>query len=407
MRRRGEMTEYEDSFWDDPVIADEKKGSRSSLWKRVSVASIGIFALVAGQTFAANINIGNSGPAEFGQGVQVMAACSGDDVLTLKPNAQFVNVNNGGSYYLKSIVVTDVPVSCSGLDFTLKVFGDTGTALSTHGSNQSQSVVYFDGSTFTKGPGSGYSVTGTSSSFTITFTDPLALTSQAKKFTIESGGHTVLTCLNGGTCAAGDTGPGGGKIFFASSSTFTVTGAPCGSSCKFLEYAPVSWGNAIPVQSGESTGTSSDWPALKWCTGTGYTNYVTSVHTTDRNWVRTNTFGLGYSATEAMANNCTSGAGKVVFDLVYGGESDWFLPSVSEMNELCKYVRGSAGRGTFSTACSGGTLPSIFPNTHYWTSTESDETPGGAAYLFFLGSPNIDDDLKGYAGRIIPIRAFS
>lgn len=401
------MANYEDMYWDDPVISEVAASPRSSFTKRLAVASFGIIALFVGQTFAANINIGNSGSTEFGQGVQVMAACSGASVLTLKPTAQFVNVSSSGGYYLKSIVVSDVPVTCSGLDLTLKVFADTGTALVTHGSNQVQSVVYFDGTTFVKGPGSGYTVSGTSSSFTVAFTDPLALTSQAKKFTIESGGHTVLTCVNGGTCATGDTGPGGGKIFFASSSTFTVTGAPCGSTCKFLEYAPVSWGNGITVQSGESTGTSSDWPALKWCAGTGLTNYVTSVHTSDRNWVRANTFGLGFSATQAMANNCTSGAGKVVFDLAYGGESDWFLPSMSEMNELCKYIRGSAGQGTITTACAGGTLPSIFPNSHYWTSTESDETPNQSAYLFFLGQPGPDDDMKSYSGRIIPIRAFS
>ena len=398
---------YEDQYWDDPINTMGSSESRSSFFKRIAFVGLSLSLLLLGQTFAANINIGNSGTSEFGQGIQVMAACTGENFLSLKPTGDFVNVRDAGNYYLKSIVVTNVPIDCSGLDFTIKVYGETGTALTTHGGNQSQSVAYFDGSTFAKGPGSGYTVVGTSSSFTITFTDPLALTSLAKTFTIESGDHTVLTCLNGGTCAAGDTGPGGGKIFYASGTPFTVSGAPCGSTCKFLEYAPVGWGNGISVQSGESTGTSSDWPALKWCTGTGYTNYVTSVHTTDRNWVRSNTFGLGFSATQAMANDCTSGAGKVVFDLVYGGASDWFLPSVSEMNELCKYVRGSTGQGTFSTACAGGTLPGIFPNTHYWTSTESDETPGGAAYLFFLGSPSIDDDLKGYAGRIIPIRAFS
>ncbi|MEY4290515.1 MAG: hypothetical protein RL130_457 [Actinomycetota bacterium] len=401
------MDNFDERYWDDPVSEVDQNPPRSPFTKKLLTVAVGLTALVLGQTFAANISIGNSGKSEFGQGVRVLAACSGNTVLTLKPELEFSNVSRAGAHYVKSIVVSNVPNTCAGLDLTVKVFGETGTAMASHGTNQTESVVYFDGSTFVKGPGSGYTVTGTSSSFTITFTEPAAKSSLVKTFTIESGGHTVLTCVNGGTCSLGDTGPGGGKIFFASSSTFNVPGSPCGANCKFLEYAPISWGNGISVQAGEFTGTSTDFPALYWCGGTGATNYVSSIHTTDRNWVRANTFGLGYSATEAMANNCTSGAGKTVFDLTYGGNSDWFLPSMSEMNELCKYIRGSAGQGTITTACAGGSLPSIFPNTHYWTSTESDETPNQSAYLFFLGQPNPDDDLKGYTGRIIPIRAFS
>lgn len=401
------MESFDERYWDDPVSDGDEQRPRSPLTKKLLALAFGVATLVIGQTFAANISIGNSGKSEFGQGVRVLAACSGNTVLTLKPELEFTNVSNAGAHYLKSVIVSNIPSSCAGLDLTIKVFGETGTAMATHAVNQIASVVYFDGSTFVKGPGSGYTVTGTSSSFTITFTQPVAKSSLVKTFTIESGDHTILTCTNGGTCSLGDTGPGGGKIFFASSSTFNVPGAPCGSNCKFLEFAPVSWGNGIAVQSGESTGTSTDFPALYWCGGFGATNYVSNIHTTDRNWVRANTFGLGYSATEAMANNCTSGSGKTVFDLTYGGASDWFLPSMSEMNELCKYIRGSAGQGTITTACAGGTLPSSFPNTHYWTSTESDETPNRSAYLFFLGQPGPDDDLKSYTGRIIPIRAFS
>jgi hypothetical protein len=401
------VSDFDGGYWDDPVFEPQLDEQRSPVIKKLLALAIGISAFVIGQTYAANINIGNSGTSEFGQGIQVLAACSGSNALTLKPELEFLNTSRAGSYYLKSVIVTNVPASCAGLDFTLKVYGETGTAMATHATNQREAVVYFDGSTFVKGPGSGYSVSGTSSSFTITYTQPAAQSSLVKNFTIESGGHTVLTCVNGGTCALGDTGPGGGKIFFASSTTFNVPGAPCGSSCKFLEYAPVSWGNGISVQSGESSGTTTEFPALYWCGGFGATNYVSNIHTSDRNWVRANTFGLGYSATEAMANNCTSGSGKTVFDLTYGGNSDWFLPSMSEMNELCKYIRGSAGQGTITTACAGGSLPSSFRNTHYWTSTESDETPNQSAYLFFLGQPGPDDDMKSYTGRIIPIRAFS
>lgn len=392
----------------EPKISTLSRLKQHKKWfKRLGIAAVPVFALALGQTFAANISLGNSGQVEFGQGVQVLAACSGSSALTLTPEAEFVNEVQGGEHYLKSITVTNVPSSCAETDFTIKVYGSSGPALVTHGTDQNRTVVYFDGTTFSKGAGSGYTVTGTSSSFTITYTDPVAVGSDVQSITIESGGHTVLTCLNGGSCTPGNRGPGGGTVFYSSVASFSVPGSPCGNNCHYLEYAPVNWGDGISVESYEYSGTSSEWPSLRWCTGTGYTNYVTTLHTTDRDWVRAHTFGLGYSATAAMADNCTSGAGKVAFDLNFGGRSDWFLPSMSEFNELCKFVRGSDGLGDITIPCADGTLPAEFPATHYWTSTESDETPGGAAYLFHMSPPpHPDDDLKGYTGKIVPIRAF-
>lgn len=395
-----------DFYSDDPIVDDELKSvQKTPGFKRI--IGFGAIALLAlGQTFAANININSGAPVEFGQGVRLTAACTGNSVLTLRPIATFVNQSQAGEYYLKEIRVSGVPAGCTGLDFTIKLYGETGSALAAFGGGQTDAVIYFDGSTYVKGPGTGYTVTGTGTEFTLTYSEPLARAAQVNKFTIESGGHVAVTCLNGGTCSLGDTGPGGGTIFYASAGTFTMYDSPCGSSCKYLEYAPRNWGNGIPVASGESSGTSSSWPALKWCAGTGATSAITSIVSRDETAMMMSTFGLGYRSSATIASNCTSGAGKTAFDLTYGGKTDWFLPSFSEMHQLCKYVRGSAGQGTITTICSGGTLDPLFPTTHYWTSTESDETPGQAAWLFFLGTPDPDDDLKGYAGITVPIRAF-
>ena len=51
---------------------------------------------------------------------------------------------------------------------------------------------------------------------------------------------TALTCATGGSCIVGDTGPGGGKVFYvrADGGTFTSTGSDCGTACKYLEAAP-------------------------------------------------------------------------------------------------------------------------------------------------------------------------
>jgi len=382
--------------------------ARTSHARRLSLLSIFAVSVMAlGQTFAANININTNQGTEFGQGFQAFTACAGDTALNLRAGTSFTNGGQSGDFFLKTITVDNVPASCSGLDLTIKAFGSGGGALSLYGGNQSAAVAHMDGANFTKGPGTGYTVTGSSGSFVITFAVPVGLAGDIRKFTVESGEHIALNCLNGGVCTLGDTGPGGGTIFFASNSTFSVPGSECGDNCKYLEYAPRSWGDGIPVAAGESSGSATEWPALKWCVGTGATNNVTSVVSQNESAMMTSTFGQGFAATSAIGTNCVSGAGKTVADLVFGGKSDWFLPSFSEMHQLCKYIRGSAGVGTITTTCAGGSLPSLFPNTHYWTSTESPETPGQAAWLFFLGTPDPDDDLKGFAGRTVPIRAFS
>jgi hypothetical protein len=57
----------------------------------------------------------------------------------------------------------------------------------------------------------------------------------------------ALTCATGGTCAVGDTGPGGGKVFYvrASGGTFTSTGSDCNTTCKYLEAAPTDQSTGI------------------------------------------------------------------------------------------------------------------------------------------------------------------
>jgi hypothetical protein len=397
-----------DFYHDDPIEAPVVKRTKpKGIFASVLLLLAG--GLFLNTTLAANINIGTGGRVEFGQGMTMTTACAGSTALTVTPNSSFVNAAGAGAFYFNTVTVSGIPSSCNGADFTLSVYDSTtSTALPIFATNKSEARIWNDAGTFKLGSGSvnGATITSNSGAFTVSFTAPVALAANVSKLTLQSSSHVNYNCALDLVCAPGDTGPGGGTVFFASSTTFTVTGAPCGSTCKFLEYAPKEWGNGIAVQSGESTGTSTNLPALRWCNGAGATNYVSNIHTANRNWVLANTFGLGFSATQAMANNCTSGSGRTVFDLTFGGASDWFLPSMSEMNELCKYIRGSAGQGTITTACAGGSLPSSFANTHYWTSTESDETPNESAYLFFLGQPGPDDDGKSYTGRILPIRAF-
>ena len=100
----------------------------------------------------------------------------------------------------------------------------------------------------------------------------------------------------------------------------------------------------------------------------------------------------------------------------HGGQSDWFLPSMMEFNELCKYAQGQP-TGNYSIKCGGAwelgveplKMTVIYPD-FYWTSSEDiglDANPylGNAwAVNGHLGHSVSQD--KMYYYRVRPIRAF-
>jgi hypothetical protein len=63
-------------------------------------------------TLAASINLNDSGPVEFGQGVTQTTAC--DDEITLTPYSTFVNAQGGGTFMGTSIVISGVDSSAGG-----------------------------------------------------------------------------------------------------------------------------------------------------------------------------------------------------------------------------------------------------------------------------------------------------
>ena len=100
------------------------KGEKKSLKIFLGIgALVGTIAL--GSTLAASINLNGGGPVEFGQGIAQTVACSGDENLTITPNATFINASGGGTFQFSSVKVSGIPSTCNGKDFTIRAYGNS------------------------------------------------------------------------------------------------------------------------------------------------------------------------------------------------------------------------------------------------------------------------------------------
>jgi hypothetical protein len=80
-----------------------------------------------GSTYAGNISIGNSGPLEFGQGIQVTSAC--DSSIDVKPLSTFKNDTQTPGVIFSGVRISDVDAACKEKLFVLKAYSETGAAL--------------------------------------------------------------------------------------------------------------------------------------------------------------------------------------------------------------------------------------------------------------------------------------
>ena len=115
----------------------------------------------------------------------------------------------------------------------------------------------------------------------------------------------AATCATGGICVVGDTGPGGGIVFYVGNFTLTSTGA----QMKYLEAAPSDW---------DAPDNPSD-PSSAWSGNTS-----TSVSTADA-------IGTGAKNSTNMLAVSGTGAAKLATDYRGGTLSDWYLPSNAEL----------------------------------------------------------------------------
>jgi hypothetical protein len=121
-------------------------------------------------------------------------------------------------------------------------------------------------------------------------------------------GNTGPSCAQGGTCVVGDTGPGGGIVFYVAPSLQ--------SWGRYLEAAPANWSGGPDNQASNIS---------KWCEaspsidGTRLTGLYLGL-------------GLGYSNTyDTRLNVCTGGAIYKARAYRGGGYTNWFLPNSTEL----------------------------------------------------------------------------
>ena len=203
----------------------------------------------------------------------------------------------------------------------------------------------------------------------------------------------------------GDTGPGGGKIFyylaagFNCGTNFTDTGSATGSKCKWLEVAPSGWGGASDRKT--------------WALDSLKTTDVSGVSNESTAYNNQLAIGLGYKNSIAIVNqgNDTTTAAGAARAYVGGSLSDWYLPTTAELNVLCQWQGGVATSVT--TVCSFTTRNSTiygagtagFTNDYYWSSSEVASS-NVWSQNFSTGSGTQANINKFNLISVRPIRAF-
>jgi hypothetical protein len=226
--------------------------------------------------------------------------------------------------------------------------------------------------------------------YTITATNASGNATQTFRLTVTAVVYTV-----------GQTGPGGGKVFYAATTPFSC-GPTLATTCTYLEAAPSGWN------------TGAD-PSLTWATNVN-NNRTTTVPAPGA--IQT-AIGTGYQNSNAIVAQTgnVAASSAAVAARAYRGNSltDWYLPSRDELNQMCKWARGITGDAltTLTTVCTGGTSNSGssatgFVDNRYWSSTEfarnSSEENIARGQNFDGGSQ--DDGEKSDIFFVRPVRAF-
>jgi hypothetical protein len=386
-------------------------GPKRSGEKKTLSIILGAGALVAtialGSTLAANINLNGGGTVEFGQGLAQTTAC--DDNIFITPEAPFINDAQNATFLFNAFSVTDISEACFGKTFTIKIYKDgqdgplpfydtNGTIYSEIRVKNVNGVFSFVGGGLTSDDiqaiTGGFYVTigaGTLPSFSLVSGEDI------DRITIESS-DTVFTS------PIGQLGLGGGTIFYYSEEAFTSTGSTCNTDCHYLEVAPADWS----IHNGEEYFKYSDFRLASQSESPGDESGLLDERVGWR-------IGAGMQNTLLVAEeNINSSAVNIASKvaLEYSGTDNvagqWFVPSMNELNELCKFAN-SLPTGSLRTPCAEGTLRDGFSTAWYWSSSEWNEPTDDRKDQFKMYMTLIGSYSMQYVSELMnlrPIRAF-
>jgi hypothetical protein len=255
-------------------------------------------------------------------------------------------------------------------------------------------------------------VTQTATTYTLTATNTSG--SGTATFTLT----VVRTCASGGECIVGNTGPGGGIVFYvqAAGGTFTSTGSDCNTTCKYLEAAPADQSAAIVwattaafcYLNASNEGASDCQANSIYSHAAGQAASRIAATPIGKGMANTNQIyarvSNGGGAGGALTSTYAAG---IAYAYANNGKSDWHLPSKDELNELCKYARTQTTGNTAVRCADTDTLRVGFSGAFYWSSSELEPIAGLAwPQNFTFGTQGFSDDQKSKTNVVRPVRAF-
>ena len=201
-----------------------------------------------------------------------------------------------------------------------------------------------------------------------------------------------LDCAHGGVCQVGDTGPGGGTVFYVDDTGFEVGN----QAFNYLEAARPGWydGGADPLLKWGCSGQSISGTAAGGI-GSGLANTTA--------WV---------AAADSTCAGDLPEAASAAFNYG-GGEAGWYLPDQAELTQLCRY---SSGEDTGPTTQESSSFPcngqgdefspiGLTKLDTYWTSTAFGIT--NRAQNISMESGAQSTILRTDTARVRPIRYFA
>ena len=347
-------------------------------------ATIGLGGVLA----ATSISINAGSPVSLGAGYAAATSC--DESVTL--NAKTAFDPSSGQLYVATIALSDVDQDPS----TGCGYRNAEVALKINGQ-----MTYASWTIIPSATNDTFSFTGATFSINNKYANTLLTPFQADGLT------NVAVKMSGSGYQVGDIGPGGGRVFYASTTGFncgpsyTATGSPYNFKCYYLEAAPTTgsnaWTDAAYQWSGNTTSVVNNASAPETATATA--------------------IGWGYRNTLAMVLQDATASKAGTISRAYRGPnnlSDWYLPSFDELNQMCKWAKGQAWTSDATVCDSSGTIntgsgAAGFGDYDYWSSSDrGDEYVNFARYQWFPSGfqGQTAKSMNGQNLYVRPIRAF-